>query len=201
MEGLIYKLYIPGLDEICYVGSTRMALKDRFVYHQNAAKYDSQTKARSHVLFSEGNEPTIECLEEGTYASKEELEARERYWIGRFPECLNHNIPGRTWQERWALNRDHNLAKHKAWIEAHKDEQAEYKRLKREADLAAARAADKLSNQNRDKEKRKAWKNAKVTCDECKLVLSRNNFPTHKKNKHSDMDVKYTVLNALLRIY
>jgi hypothetical protein len=191
--GRIYKVYVPGMEEFCYVGSTNGSLEFRFIAHQNSAKYDSQNRCRSCKLFEDGNEPVIELLEEDLW-TKEELITKEREWIGKFPDALNHNIPGRTWQERWQLNKDRNLALHKKWIENHKEEQAEYKRLKREADLAGAREKDKQSNQNRDKEKRNAWKSVKVTCSECNLIMSRNNFPTHKKNKHKEKEVSYTLV-------
>jgi hypothetical protein len=180
MEGLIYKLYVPGLDELCYVGSTTMMLKERLVYHQNAAKYDSQTKARSHLLFSEGNEPVIECLEEGTYASKEELLARERYWIGRFPECLNHNIPGRTWQERWALNREHNLATHREWLKNNQ----EHTRAYLEANRNKIREQEKARNAAGYKDVRNAKKKEKVECPVCKKVMNKGSLWTHTNTVH-----------------
>lgn len=192
--GRIYKVFVPGMEEICYVGSTYDSLSSRMSKHKNNAMYISQEKTRCCKLFENDNQPVIELLEED-YWTKEELHKKEAEWIRKYPEALNHNIPGRTWQERWNLNRDRNLALHKKWIEEHKEEQVEYRRLKREADLAGARDKDKQSNQNRDKEKRNAWKNAKVTCSECNLIMSRNNFPTHKKNKHQDKEVSYILLD------
>jgi GIY-YIG catalytic domain len=185
MEGSIYKLYVEGLDEFCYVGSTQRSLAQRFEDHKNAALYDSQTKARSHILFTDGNEPVIELLEGGTYANKEEMEARERYWIGRFPECLNNNIPGRKWQERHALNKDRNIALHKKWIEENKDQQAAYKAAKRLANLEEARQKDKEQRERR-KEQIAAAKKVKVECPTCKKVMAKNSLWTHIKTIHSE---------------
>jgi len=203
-QGKVYSIHLPGLEEICYVGSTVIPLWKRLAVHKTNAKSNAQYKFASCVLFGEDNDPIITLLEAFPCITKQELLEREKYWQDKFPDRVNKNPAILTEEQRktrhkeihliaYNKNKEHNLAKHKAWIDAHKDEQAEYKRLKREADLTAARAADKLSNQNRDKEKRNAWKSAKVSCDVCKLVLSRNNFPTHKKNKHPDMDVGYTL--------
>jgi hypothetical protein len=191
--GRIYKVFVPGMEEICYVGSTYESLLSRMSKHKHSSNNSSQNKCRSCKLFEDGNEPVIELLEEDLW-TKEELITKEREWIGKFPDALNHNIPGRTWQERWELNRERNLALHKIWLEKHKEEQVEYRKIKREADLEAAHEKDKRSNQNRDKEKRNAWKSAKVTCGECNLIMSRNNFPTHKKNKHKEKEVSYTLV-------
>jgi len=191
--GRIYKVFVPGMEEICYVGSTYESLSSRMSKHKHSSNNPSQNRCRSCKLFEDGNEPVIELLEEDLW-TKEELITKEREWIGKFPDALNHNIPGRTWQERWELNRERNLALHKIWLEKHKEEQVEYRKIKREADLEAAHEKDKRSNQNRDKEKRNAWKSAKVTCGECNLIMSRNNFPTHKKNKHKEKEVSYTLV-------
>lgn len=194
--GKIYRLFVPGLEEICYVGSTTKSLEHRLYYHKDASLRDNQKKCGSTVLFEDGNEVVIGLLEDYPCQNRAELEARERYWIEKFPDCVNKNIPTRGWKERWYANHQHNLAKHKEWIEAHKDQQTEYKKAKREADLETARANDKVSNAQRDKAKRLEWKNKKVTCGACGLLLSRNNFPTHKKNKHEGEEVDYTLVEA-----
>ena len=192
--GKIYKLFIRGLEEVCYVGSTTNTLSERLCLHRHQAKNDEQNKCASSCLFEEGNEVVIELLEDYPCNSKRELEERERFWLSKFPEAINKNIPTRGWQERWVQNRDHNLEKHREWLEAHKEEEAEKKKQRRLADLESARAKEKDANARRDKTKRNEWKNVKVSCSECGLVLSRNNFPTHKKNKHEGKEVTYTVL-------
>ena len=193
-QGKIYKLYIPGIDEVCYIGSTITSLSERFDNHKYQANNINQKKTGAAPLFEEGNEVVISLIEEYPCQTKQELEARERYWIEQYPDCVNKNIPTRGWKERWEQNRQHNLDLHKKWIEENKEQQAAYKKAKREADLEAARSKEREANARRDKEKRNAWKKAKVTCDKCGIKLSRNNFPTHKKNKHTGEEVNYTIV-------
>lgn len=182
-SGKIYKLHITDIPDICYIGSTRDSLETRFAHHRHQASNEKQNKCAAASLFQEGD-VIISLIEDYPCQSKRALEERERYWIEQHPDCVNKNIPTRGWRERWYAKHEHNLAKHRDWLEAHKEELAEQRKQKRQADLESARAKDKESNAQRDKEKRKAWKNAKVKCDKCNLILSRNNFTIHKKNLH-----------------
>lgn len=204
-QGKIYLIHLPGLEEYGYVGSTIQTLQDRFKKHKETAKNQRQYQFASCVLFGEGNEVCIKLLEAWPCETKQELLEREKYWLSQYPEAVNKNPPILTEEERkirhkeqhlkaYNKNKEHNLAKHKEWIEAHKDQQAEYKKAKREADLETARAKERDTNARRDKEKRNEWKNKKVTCGACGLILSRNNFPTHKKNKHEGEEVEYTLV-------
>ena len=192
--GKIYALYIPGLDEVCYVGSTTNTLEWRLSHHKHSASNDAQTKCVATLLFEEENDVQIKLIESFPCDSRRALEERERYWIEQFPDCVNKNIPTRGWKERWLLNRERNIAKHKEWIEANKEQQAEYKKLKRETNLELARQKDKESNARRDKEKRKLWKQAVVVCSSCQQQLKRDSFTSHKKAKHPNEDVSYTLL-------
>jgi hypothetical protein len=194
-QGKVYLLYIPGLEQYGYIGSTVQTLDQRLNKH----KYQKISKApyqfSSCVLFEEGNEVFIKLLEEYPCETKQQLLEREKFWLSQYPEAVNKNPPILNEEERKARhkeihlraynkNKDHNLAKHREWMAAHKEEESAKQKAKRQADLEAARAKDKESNARRDKEKRKEWKNQKVICSACGLCLSRNNFPTHKKNLH-----------------
>jgi len=164
-EGKIYKLYIRGLEEICYIGSTTTSLSERLCMHRHQYQNPNQKKCVSHQLFEEGNEVEIQLLEDYPCESKKELEERERYWIEKYPDCINKNIPTRGWKERWILNRDHNLAKHKEWIEKNKQQQKEY---------------------------RKQHHAKKVSCSLCHIVITLGAWSNHKKNKHQDQEASYT---------
>lgn len=204
-QGKVYLIYIPGLEEYGYVGSTVVPLNDRLRIHRHTAKSECKYKFASCVLFGEDNEVCIKLLEAWPCETKQELLEREKYWLTQYPEAVNKNPPILTEEERKAhqkfftarayeKNKDHNLQKHREWLEAHKEQESEKQKARREADLEAARAKDKRNNATRDKEKRKEWKNAKVTCGACGLVLSRNNFSTHKKNKHEGQEVEYILI-------
>jgi hypothetical protein len=184
VKGRIYKLYIAGIEDICYIGSTVNSLEHRLYYHKYSAKADNQTKAASSCLFDEENEVLIMSLEEDTYTSKQHMEERERYWIEQYPDCVNKNIPTRGWKERWEKNRDRNLELHKKWITDNKDQQAEYKAAKRKADGELAKQKDKEARE-RNKEKIAAAKKVRVSCPTCKKEMAKNSLWEHNKKVHS----------------
>ena len=195
-QGKIYKLYVEGLEEFCYIGSTTESLSERLCKHRCQANKDNQKKTASCIMFQDDNNVLISLLELFPCNSKKELEERERHWLQQFPDAVNKNTPTQTWKERWEKNREHNAKKHKDWLEAHKEEEKEKQRQRRLADPEKAKAKDKASNANRDKAKRNEWKNKKVKCSGCNLIMSRNNFPTHKKNKHKDTEVSYELIET-----
>jgi hypothetical protein len=193
-KGKIYKLYVKDIENVFYIGSTTESLSERLCHHRHQAKNANQKKTASALLFENDSIVVIELLEDYPSESKRSLEERERYWIDKYPKCINKNIPTRDWRERWYANHEHNLQKHREWLEANKEYHAEQRKQKRLANLEKQHAKDKESNARRDKEKRKAWKNAKVKCSLCNLILSRNNFPTHKKNLHQGQDCSYDLI-------
>ena len=97
----------------------------------------------------------IELVEEFEYEEKKQLTDREAYHIKNNP-CVNKNIPGQTWQERWEKNKEHNVEKHKEWREAHKEELKE-KRKVYDAENRDKLRADFKEWVNKNKEKRQAY--------------------------------------------
>ena len=193
-EAKVYKIYLAGLDEFCYIGSTTIPLNERLNAHRASAKSNARYKFASSPLFEEGNEPLIECLEEVDCETKQELLARERYWLDQFPECLNKKDPLLDPVERherakacllkcYYAKQEERKEKHRVWIEANKQQQAEYKRAKRQADPEATRAKDKEDYAKR-KEKASAAKKAKVKCDVCQKEMNKNSLWTHKNTVH-----------------
>jgi hypothetical protein len=178
--GKVYKLYVPDLEEFCYIGSTFCPLIYRLQMHKSQAHLTDQTKSAACVMFENNNEPIIELVEALPGCTKEILIARERYWIEQYPNCLNKNIPGQTWQERWAKNRDRNLAKHKEWVEANQEH------------IAAYNEAYKPIKKEKAKERyaegygviRNARKKEQVECPECKKIMNKGSLWTHKNSVH-----------------
>lgn len=181
-EGKIYRLYVKGVEEFPYIGSTTCALDRRLGLHKDQAKSETQKKCASSVLFEDGNEVVIELLEDFRCETKDELHARERYWIEQYPECLNKNMPGRDWRERWKQNREHNLLKHKEWLEANTEHTKEYlagrKDINREQEKARYAAGYK--------EKRSEAKKVQVECPTCKKVMNKSSLWEHKKKLHPE---------------
>lgn len=182
-QGKIYKLYVPGLEDNCYIGSTYNTLYHRYAQHKYAAKLDSQKKCAASQMFQDGNEVVIELIENFPCNSKQELEVRERYWLEQFPEAINTNTPTRTWKERWEANKEHNLQKHKDWIAANKDKQAEYKKQKRLENLELAKQKDKEARERR-KEKIAAAKAEIVECPICQSKMRKGSLWTHTNTVH-----------------
>lgn len=178
--GKVYKMYVPGLENMPYIGSTFTPLDYRYSLHKSQALIETQNKTMSCVLFENGNEVVIELIESLPGCSKEVLTSRERYWIEQHAECLNKNIPGRTWQERWTKNRGHNLTKHKEWVQANQDHIAEYneayKPIKKEK--AKERYAEGYGAV------RNARKKEKAICDECQKEMNKGSLWTHKTTVH-----------------
>ena len=181
-EGKIYKLYVTGVEEFCYIGSTITSLEKRMSVHMCQAKSETQTKCYSLKLFEDDNEVVIELLENYPCDTKEELHARERYWIEQFPECLNKNLPGRDWKERWKKNREHNLQKHKEWVANNTEHIAEYNEGRRDI----SRAQEKARYAAGYKEKRSEAKKVQVECPTCKKVMNKSSLWEHKKKLHPE---------------
>lgn len=201
-DGKIYLIYLPGLEEYGYIGSTVQTLEQRMKRHKYQKESKQPYQFASCVFFQDENEVCIKLLEDYPCNTKQELLEREKYWLDEFPDAVNKNPPILSEEDRLMRSREislrcyyakqeQNIARNRAYKAAHKDELSEKQSAKRASNIDAARAKDKLSNQNRDKEKRKEWKNKKVVCEKCEMILSRNNFSTHKKNKHPDEDVSY----------
>jgi hypothetical protein len=86
----IYRIYIPGLEEYSYIGSTTLSLPMRMALHRHHAHSPNQAKSRSMNLFLYDNEPVIECLETLENISRKKLNAKEKEWIAKYPDCVNH---------------------------------------------------------------------------------------------------------------
>jgi len=179
--GKIYKLYAVGLEDACYIGSTTRSLAYRLGVHK-AQNKPGQNKCASAALFEEGNEVVIELLEDFSCETKQQLEARERYWIEQFPDCINKNIPTRTWIERHMDNREKNLAYMKQYKQEHKEEMKAYQ----EANKDKRRAQELERYANGYGEVRNQRKKEKVECPECKKVMNKNSLWEHKWRIHGE---------------
>jgi hypothetical protein len=175
----IYKLFASGVENMPYIGSTCNNLDQRLGQHKYAARADTQKKSASTVLFLENEDVEIKLIEDYPCETKEQLLARERHWIEQ-QDCLNKNIPGRTWQERWAEKREHNLLLHKQWVAANQEHIRAYAVGRREI----TREQERARNAAGYKEKRNAAKKEKAVCDVCHKEMNKNSLWTHKKSVH-----------------
>lgn len=178
--GKIYKMFVPGKDNVCYIGSTTWILTKRLYHHKSASCSDNQKKCASSVLFENNANVVIELVEDFPCKTKLELEKRERHWIEQFPDAINKNIPTRDWRERRALDPEkYKLAKQE-WTANNKDHIAEYDASRREINKEQAKAR----YDNGYKERRNEAKKEKAECDICKKVMNKNSIWTHKNTVH-----------------
>ena len=89
-NGKIYKLTCEGLT---YYGSSCNTLTKRLNSHKCKSN-----NAMSKLLFEKGSTVHIALVEDFPCDRKEQLNARERYYIEN-NECVNKIIPGRTPKE------------------------------------------------------------------------------------------------------
>lgn len=127
-NGKIYKLISYVSDKI-YVGSTCQSLAKRLSCHKHQPAHKG---ASSRELTSIGDCDII-LIENFPCISKEELHAREAYWIRKL-DCINKVIPGRKKQEYRKTEEYKSKAKHwpsnsresksecfKKWYDTHQD--------------------------------------------------------------------------------
>lgn len=190
-QGKVYLVYIPGLEEYGYVGSTVLLLKDRLAGHKYQKTSNQPYQYASCVLFEEGNEVCIKLIEAYPCENKQQLLERERYWLQQYPEAVNKNPPILNEEERKARHKElhliaynkkkeHNLAKHREWLEAHKEETALKRKQDRLANLEEAKAKEREAR-NKRKDKANDAKKVKVECPTCSKIMNKNSLWLHMK--------------------
>jgi len=130
----IYKI-VDNTNNNIYIGSTCKTLKTRLTNHKGSYKLFLKGLCNNVRSFDilKNNDYKIELLENCDIKTKQELIARERFYIDN-NECLNHNIPGRSIKEWRIDNQDYrkqyyiaNKDKIKIYCDANKDKQREYR--------------------------------------------------------------------------
>jgi hypothetical protein len=119
----IYQIVCLTTDER-YVGSTTLkTLAERLGHHRRQYRQVKNGKVQSicsSYSILERENYQIELIEAFPCNSKDELNAREGYYI-RNTKCVNKNIAGRTRQEYYEDNKEAFAKKAKAYYEANKE--------------------------------------------------------------------------------
>lgn len=127
----IYRL-VGGTNT--YYGSTCNPLFKR--KHQHKASYESWLRGNTKYMTSykcvEAEDYEIFLVEDYPCESKEQLRARERWWVEN-NECVNKKIPGRTNKEYCENNKEKILERQKAYREANREKQLERHKAYKEA--------------------------------------------------------------------
>ena len=203
-KGMIYKIYCNITGET-YYGSTVNTLAKRMHTHRDVAKENSKNSYTSKSIMARGDYD-YSLVENYKCNNKQELHARERYWIENY-ECVNKYVPGRTNKERYEANKDKILKLKKVYHEANKDKIIKQKKVyyennKDKIKVYCETNKDKISERlkgyyetNKDKinEKNKGYyetnkdkinekREKKVVC-ECGCELRRDCLTKHRKTK------------------
>ena len=166
-SGKIYKITPLNQEFPFYIGSTRSKyLSTRLRQHKNnflGFMKGSRNYCSSYQILEMG-ESQITLIENFPTHSKDELVARERYWIERLDECVNKRR--RPWVSDEERRQTKNEQK-KRYRENHRAElcqkQLEY----------YCKHRDELCAKGREK----------VACSECGTITNRSGSCKHKKTK------------------
>ncbi len=124
----IYKIF-DNTNGNTYYGSTCQSLSRRLSVHKAAATHSEKTgkaatKSKSIIL---NGDYSISLVEEVNCQNKDQMIARERYYIESFP-CVNKNIPGRTKQESQKFYYDTHQEKYQEHRDSRRESRKEYDR-------------------------------------------------------------------------
>ena len=121
--GKVYKLVSFQTND-CYIGcTTQRLLSHRFCKHK--CDYKRYLNGEQHYSTSyeliKFEDCKIILLETYPCKHKEELEARERYWLDNTDNCVNKQKPTRTQKEHYEDNKEHFKQYKHDWYLKHKD--------------------------------------------------------------------------------
>ena len=146
-KGKIYKL-INDVDDKEYVGSTIQTLAQRKGSHKKDAVKKPHTRAYQHLNKIGWDNVKIILVENYPCDNKEELTAREAYWIRELKAELNKVIPSRTKKEYYQEHKEDILAKEKAKYQENKETILEKSKVYRENNKEKVAESNKKWREN-----------------------------------------------------
>jgi hypothetical protein len=179
LQSKVYKITGGGL---VYIGSTTQTLAQRLSDHRSSLKaYNSGKRQHLITSFQILNLPDccITLVEDVKCERKEQLLARERYWIEN-TTCVNRMVPLRTKAEYRMDNSEENKNRCKAYYEGHKVERLEAEKLRYQANKAVILERVKQYSQNNKAIIQERAKNYRVRI---KDVLKERKKVSYEKNK------------------
>jgi len=154
----VYKI-VCNVTGLVYIGSTTQTLSQRLQDH--IRNYRRYLNGKTHYVLSfkiiENNNYEIILNEDCSCERKEQLHARERYWIEN-TECVNMVIPTRTTKE-WRDDNKEKMDKYfKEYRECNKEKNKEVCKEYRKNNLEYRKECDKeyyLKNKEKIQKQRK----------------------------------------------
>ena len=101
-NGKIYKIISPSHPDLVYYGSTVQLLCQRMGGHRRNFNKDMGCKSKEILQYDDAQ---ILLVQKFPCTSKEELIAKESEYI-RNNQCVNKDIPGRTFKEYYEDNKE-----------------------------------------------------------------------------------------------
>jgi hypothetical protein len=196
----IYKI-VDNTSDKCYVGSTcEPTLARRLAKHVSDYKRYVNGKHNNVTSFKiiENGNYDIQLIEGFPCETKDQLHAREGYWIQQ-TACVNKVVAGRTQKQYYEENKELFNQKHKQYYEQNKDKIREYReqnkdkkkqyyeqnkdKIKQYRKQYKEKNRELLSQKNREyKEQNKDKLYEKHDCP-CGGRYNRSNLTHHKKTK------------------
>ena len=123
----IYKI-VCNQTGLIYIGSCTISLSSRLACHKQQL-----TKRRNCSSYKvlENNDFSIILIEDFPCERREQLLARERFWIDS-TDCVNKNLPCRTQKEYYTDNREQIIANQLVWNNDNRDKLYGYQRKYKE---------------------------------------------------------------------
>jgi molecular chaperone DnaK (HSP70) len=187
-KGKIYKIVCDTLN-LTYYGSTiEPTVAKRLTKHISV--FNSYKKGKANFVTSfklfENNNYNIFLVENYPSYSKDELHARERFYIEN-NECVNKNIPCRTIKEYIEANKDKLNEKFKEYRDNNKDKIKECKKEYREKNKDKIKECKKEHYQNNkdkiDEKNKEYYEKNKDRIKEYKIEWSEKNKDKIKECK------------------
>jgi hypothetical protein len=178
-KGKIYKLICNETNKI-YIGSTCQELSKRKADHKNDYnrwQINKTTKNISSYDIIKNNNYDIILIEEYLCNNKNELHARERYWIEQY-DCVNKIIPTRTQHEY----RNDNIDKIKEY---------DNDRYHNERKLNNDYQKKIKDYRNKNKEKTQEYNKQYYINNKEKIKEATLNYAKNNKEKKIENDKKY----------
>lgn len=182
-KGKIYKIVDLDTDE-CYIGSTcQNTLANRLSGHVKDFKRFRNGKCNYLTSFKilENDNYDIQLIENYQCESKDELHAREGYWI-KLTDCVNKYVAGRTIKQWREDNKDKINEYQKKYDNDNQDKLNEYRKEYREENK------DKINEYQKDyreanKDKILEQKRKYYEANKNKILEQKKKYREAKKNK------------------
>ena len=186
-QGKINKIFNTITDDI-YIGSTTQLLCNRMKNHRHNMSRPTSMNNKLYTCFNKYGADNfyIELVEKHPCLSKEELLAKDGYWIRKASPSLNTQIAGRKPKDYYQDNKEHILKQVSEWLANNKERYAAKKKEHTENNKERISEYHKQWR-NDNKEKIKEHKSEHVKC-ECGCMIARDGMARHKRTRrHIDI--------------